>query len=166
MKPIHTLTVNGETYDLQDDRLDQGFRYLATLANNTGSDVKQLELTQDTEGNPFSCREFYIVGTIPKASAGQLYVGPKMWSWMAFFPNGMSYNYPRTIAIHLSHIADGKWNATLNGADNCATMWGSTGSTCSGTFISGDLGETFSSLCLYGGNSAFPDGTSLEIYGK
>lgn len=164
MKPIHTLTVNGESYDLQ----NRDFRHIATITNDTGEAVKQLELTRDAAGEPFSCSEFFVLATIPPATANQLYIGAGMWNWILFTAGGMSTSQTRTLAIELKHTGGGWWRGNKLSLDDVSYLQTVTnGNNFYANFRSYvNVGERVSTLAFYGGNSAFPDGTVIEVYGK
>ena len=164
MKPIHTLTVNGEVYDLQ----NRDFRHIATVTNDTGEDVNPIAVTQDSEGNPFSCKEFFIFATIPPAKGNQIYIGEEMYRWIIFSSVGKSTAATRTLAAELKHTGDGWWRGSILGLDNMTSQFSCTngGNLYSNFRSNNQMGERLESIVFYGGGAGFPHGTVIEIYGK
>ena len=177
MKPIHTLTVNGESYDLQDDRLDQGFAKLGTLSSQEDG-IKRMSLTRNQEtGEEFACREFLIFLTLPTSEdiinnyKTQLYINHDLnKNWLCFIPQGFSRTGIRRLRIHLRYAFDGCWLADGIFTDNNTQQ----------NFTVPDMGtaSAFGNLCStvvtgatvsqlhFTALSAFNAGTVIEIYGK
>lgn len=154
--------------DTRLDELEKGYRHIATYTNDTGEDVMQIDITQDKDGNPFSCSEFFIYAIIPPASGGQIYIGSPMWAWIFFSGEGKSTNATKTLSINISHKGGGYWSGNMLAANNVESAFSAkSGSSLYTNFRSDSvIGEKANNLCFYGGNSPFPDGTVIEIYGK
>ena len=148
--------------------VDAGFRHIATYTNDTGEDVMQIDITQDKDGNPFSCSEFHILMTIPPTQGSQLYVCSEMWKYMFFTSVARSTTATRTLSIDVRHIGDGWWNGSMLYGDNVTSLPSAiSGYNHYSNFRSNVvIGEKASSLWFYGGTAPLPNGTVIEIYGK
>ncbi len=177
MKPIHTLTVNGEAYDLQDDRLDRGFTKLGAFSMQEDG-IQLISLTQNQQtGETFACREFLIYMTLPTNDdiinnyKTQLYIGHEPWkNWDVFIPQGFSRTGTRRIRLHLQHAFDGFWIADGVYTDNidqltCAVPNVGVTGAFGNLYSTAAAGKTLSQLHFYA-QSAFDTGTVIEIYGK
>ncbi len=146
-----------------------GYRHIITQEITTDEGVMQIDITQDKDGNPFSCSEFHIHMTIPPTQGAQLYIGSVMYSWMFFTSVARSASDERTLSIDLRHIGGGWWNGSMLAANNVSAVLNSARSGYDlYTNFRGPkvIGEKASSLCIWGGTAPFPDGTVIEIYGK
>ena len=148
--------------------VDAGFRHIATYTNDTGESVMQIDITQDKDGNPFSCSEFHILMTIPPTQGAQMYIGSVIWNWMFFTSVARSATASRTLSIDLRHIGDGWWNGSMLYGDNVTSLPSTINGYNTYSNFRGNIaiGEKASSLCFYGGTAPFPTGTVIEIYGK
>ena len=143
------------------------YRHIATFTNDTGEDVMQIDVTKDSDGNGFSCSEFFIYAKIPPATGNQLYIGSAIYKWLFFSSVAKSSTATRTLAIELKHTGDGWWRGSMLALDNAADFTSTNGSNLYTNFRSNvNVGEKLSSLCFYGGSAPFPNGTTFEIYGK
>lgn len=161
------------------DALEQGYRHIATYEHTEDEGVKQIDITQDKDGNAFACSDFLFYLTLPTSDdintnyKTQLYVGHKLWQdWDVFIAKGFSRTVTRRMRLHLYHAFDGYWvtdgviNDTPDSLDaylynDIATLPTTFGNIKS----SGATGKTISELHLLA-QSAFNKGTIIEIYGK
>lgn len=177
MDKMNVLTLNGQSFAIEDaaaterlDSLEAGYRHIGTLTNDTGEGISAMELTQDSQGNPFSCSEFLIFATFPMLESGkstQLYIGPPAWKWIAFEPAAMSTTTTRSWRIRLWHCHDGKWCYDGVYNDNPSGLFQAY------AYVRGNIrsteapGQKLEKLLFYSNsNSYFPNGTIFEIYGK
>ena len=173
MKPIHTLTINNETYDLQDHRLDQGFRLIATAKVESGQQIRQIEISADGEGNPFACREFYILATLPPKTDtatgwAQLYIGHELWNgWECFLATAFSDTAVQRYRFHLRNALAGYWVTDVVKVANTSqpeyAIYNNTN--LFGTLRGMQPADKIEKLYFYT-KGTFPAGTVLEVYGK
>ncbi len=154
--------------------LEQDYRHIATYAHTTEESVTSVSVTQDAEGNGFSCEDFLIFLTLPTCDdiiinyKTQLYIGNTLGSnWLVLFRQGFSRVGQRKWRIHLRHSHDGWWvvdaaqsEETMDCAINTTNnVFGSIKSTA-------QTERRVSQLHFATNNVAFPVGTVIEIYGK
>ena len=181
MNILHTLTVNGEEYSLRDldaqerlGKLEADYRHIFTYEHTTEESVTYVSVTQDAEGNGFSCEDFLIFLTLPTSDdiitnyKTQLYIGNTLGSnWLAFFRQCFSRVGQRKWRIHLRHSHDGWWVADAAQSEEALDCAINTTNYVFGSIKSmAQTERRVSQLHFATNNTAFPVGTVIEIYGK
>ena len=145
------------------DALEGGYRHIFTI--QCQEDIKQIDITQDSEGNGFACSEFVVFATsAPKAdNQPHLYIGAPAWYWISSDSGFFSTTEQRVFRMHLKHIGGGWWrydavrstlgaeNATPDTRGNIRSLY--------------QLSEKLNNISFWA-NKIIPAGSSFEVYGK
>ena len=156
------------------DKLEQGYRHIATYEHTEDEGVKQIDITVDENGDAFECSDFLIYLTLPTNADitdnwyTHLYVGSRMYHWEFNTQNGFSRVGTRQMRLRLYHAFDGWWVTDGVYCDAVDNTFGIT-SNNSGAFGNRKsleaTGKTISEWHFMAA-STFDKGTIIEIYGK
>lgn len=145
------------------NELESGFRHIATI--NCEEDIKQIDITQDSEGNAFACSEFVIIATSAPLADNKphLYIGSPAWTWLVADSGFFSTTATQKFRMHLKHICGGQWvydsvRSTFNDDAASADTRGNIRSM-------NQFGEKLS-LISFWAHGTIPAGSSFEVYGK
>ena len=153
------------------------YRHIFTYEHTADEGVKQIDITQDKDGNAFECSDFIIYLTLPTSDdistnyKTQLYIGKVMNKWDVYMPQGFSRTAKRRMRLHLYHAIDGYWltdgvfNDKESQAEYSVPDINSTNSGFGNLKSMVATGKTISELHFVA-QSAFNNGTIIEIYGK
>lgn len=144
------------------------YRHIFTYEHTADEGVKQIDITQDKDGNGFSCKEFLIFTTFPATGDGatQLYMGRNgatSYKWLAYLGDAMSKTAQRCGRIELRHTVGGAWVCDASYVDTTSLF--TVGNACRGSVKSNDIVEKVDKLQFWA-QGVIAKGAIIEIFGK